>query len=158
MDQEEVYVEFLNYDWTQVKDFEAGVNEILQNYEENLQELQPGAKMLVGDRQQLIDQAKVFYFCSNTDHILELEEYRAWEREWGDRYRKNPKIEEIEVSEDNDKNNKEGDAPYSNNYQELVELIMLGKDVPGIKHIPETVLSEKKSSSSAEQRKKPWET
>ncbi|CAN3372932.1 hypothetical protein DIURU_002823 [Diutina rugosa] len=156
MDQEEVYVNFLNYDWNNFPEYQEGLNEILSNYQENLREQDPTATISALDLQQLTDQAKVFFFCSKNDQIIELEEYRAWERQWGDRYRKSKKIEEIQPEES--RASTQDEQPYSSNYQNVVELILAGKEVPGIKQIPDTVLSDQKSTAQVQQRKKPWES
>ena len=156
MDQEEVYVNFLNYDWNNFPEYQEGLNEILLNYRENLREQDPTATILALDLQQLTDQAKVFFFCLKNDQIIELEEYRAWERQWGDRYRKLKKIEEIQPEES--RASTQDEQPYSSNYQNVVELILAGKEVPGIKQIPDTVLLDQKSTAQVQQRKKPWES
>ena len=156
MDQEEVYVNFLNYDWNNFPEYQEGLNEILLNYQENLREQDPTATILALDLQQLTDQAKVFFFCLKNDQIIELEEYRAWERQWGDRYRKLKKIEEIQPEES--RASTQDEQPYSSNYQNVVELILAGKEVPGIKRIPDTVLLDQKSTAQVQQRKKPWES
>ena len=156
MDQEEVYVNFLNYDWNNFPEYQEGLNEILLNYRENLREQDPTATILALDLQQLTDQAKVFFFCLKNDQIIELEEYRAWERQWGDRYRKLKKIEEIQPEES--RASTQDEQPYSSNYQNVVELILAGKEVPGIKRIPDTVLLDQKSTAQVQQRKKPWES
>ncbi|MCH0628685.1 hypothetical protein JNB11_01690 [Kocuria palustris] len=156
MDQEEVYVNFLNYDWNNFPEYQEGLNEILLNYRENLREQDPTATILALDLQQLTDQAKVFFFCLKNDQIIELEEYRAWERQWGDRYRKLKKIEEIQPEEPS--TSTQDEQPYSSNYQNVVELILAGKEVPGIKQIPDTVLLDQKSTAQVQQRKKPWES
>lgn len=156
MDQEEVYVNFLNYDWNNFPEYQEGLNEILLNYQENLREQDPTATILALDLQQLTDQAKVFFFCLKNDQIIELEEYRAWERQWGDRYRKLKKIEEIQPEES--RASTQDEQPYSSNYQNVVELILAGKEVPGIKQIPDTVLLDQKSTAQVQQRKKPWES
>jgi Family of unknown function (DUF5572) len=50
----------------------------------------------------------------------------------------------------------DNDGP-SLSYAELVELIQSGKPVPGIKDIPDTVLTGEGSTSVAVKRRKPWE-
>jgi uncharacterized protein DUF5572 len=49
------------------------------------------------------------------------------------------------------------DDPPSIPYAELVEMIQTGKPVPGIKDIPDTVLSGQGTQSVATKRRKPWE-
>lgn len=185
MDQEDVYKQFLNYDFGADDDFVTGLQEIIDGHVESLREQDPLATVLAADRAQLTDQAKVFFFCLKTGNILELDEYRVWLARGGNRYKKSGQIEEIEEGETTqaaigDGTNAtsldttsqapegptsqapegtapEGTAPYSSNYQNVVELILAGKEVPGIKEIPDTVLPEQQSEAQASQRKKPWE-
>ncbi|CAN3501349.1 hypothetical protein DICA1_D06898 [Diutina catenulata] len=191
MDQEDVYKQFLNYDFGADDDFVTGLQEIIDGHVESLREQDPSATVSAADRAQLTDQAKVFFFCSKTGNILELDEYRVWLARGGNRYKKSGQIEEIEEGEQTggeqtaegeqtqaaigDGTNAtsldttsqapegstsqapEGTAPYSSNYQNVVELILAGKEVPGIKEIPDTVLPEQQSEAQASQRKKPWE-
>ncbi|GEQ66861.1 hypothetical protein JCM33374_g524 [Metschnikowia sp. JCM 33374] len=150
--QENVYLEFSNYNWNSFKEFQEGLSEILQNHLESLQERDPSVKTIpAAERQQLTDQAKSFFFCSSTGHILNLDEYYSWKRNNGG------KITLLDEDNKEAANTDIPDAPYSSNYQELVDLIVSGKPVPGIKEIPDTVLSEQKSESRAEKRTKPWE-
>lgn len=79
-------------------------------------------------------QAKTFYFCQQTGNIMNIEDYEEWK-----------------TTKDN------AEPEYSSNYQELVELILAGKEIPGIKQIPDTVLEGQSSAHVSEVRKKPWE-
>ncbi|ODV80494.1 uncharacterized protein CANTADRAFT_47580 [Suhomyces tanzawaensis NRRL Y-17324] len=161
--QEQIYIEYLNYDWDSFSEFQEGLNQILDGYLENLKEQDPSVRSIPPlDKQQLIDQAKSFFYCSHTDNILNLDDYQQWKLVNGDKYAKNKKI--TEVRDEDETKPKEltqaattEDPPYSSNYQDLVELIVSGKPVPGIKDIPDTVLTEKSSVSEAKQRTKPWE-
>ncbi|EAZ63954.1 hypothetical protein PICST_38186 [Scheffersomyces stipitis CBS 6054] len=186
--QEEVYKEFLNYDWESFSEFQTGLQEILDSHLNTLKEQDASIKAIPAlDRQQLTDQAKSFFFCSHTGNILNLDDFQQWRFHNGDKFDKKKKIQEItdtEIEQDEEqktganeeaeqeqelKHNSETiqqthetehsteDPPYSSNYQHLVELIVSGKPVPGIKDIPDTVLSEKKSDAIATQRVKPWE-
>jgi Family of unknown function (DUF5572) len=47
--------------------------------------------------------------------------------------------------------------PYPMSFNRLVELITEGKEVPGIKEIPDTLLEGQSSQSTTTQRRKPWE-
>lgn len=156
--QEKVYIEYLNYDWDSFTEFQEGLQEILDNYLFNLKEQDPSITSIPAlDKQQLIDQAKCFFYCSHTDNILNLDDFNEWKLHNGDKYNKNQKITEItDDSEEND-NAKGNEPPYSSNYQELVDLIVSGKPVPGIKQIPDTVVPDQSSKPEAKQRPKPWE-
>lgn len=146
--QELVYEEFDNYDWNSFKEFQDGLSEILECHLEKLKEADPSVdKIPAVEKQQLIDQAKSFFFCSHTGHILNLDDYYTWKRQ-----KSNKAIESTETPENLE------EAPYSNNYQQIVDMIVSGKPVPGIKQIPETVLTEQSSKPLAPIRSKPWET
>lgn len=145
MDQALVYQDFDTYDWGSFTEFQEGLEQILEAHLSGLKESDPSISAIpAADKQQLIDQAKSFFYCSHTGNILNLDDYYIWKRS------KTPK-EEVKVEEISE------DPPYSSNYQNLVELIVLGKPVPGIKEIPDTVLTEQSSQPLAKQRRKPWE-
>lgn len=184
--QEAVYIEYLNYDWESFTEFQEGLAQILENYLENLKQQDPSVTSIPSlDRQQLIEQAKSFFYCSHTGNILELDDYNQWKLHNEQKYLKNKKIVEIEIDdnesqeknhddesqkkshdeiqnkshddETQQKSHDESEPPYSSNYKELVQLILAGKEVPGIKQIPNTILPDKVSKSTKTQRVKPWE-
>lgn len=173
--QEEVYVKFLNYDWASHKEFQDGLSEIMEGHLESLKELDPSVTSIPpAQKQQLIDQAKSFFFCSSTGHILNLDDFYVWKRNNGGKItllddtptiaiaETTPSTVELkETPQDSSTEPKDAsepsETPYSSNYQQLVELIVSGQPVPGIKQIPDTVLADQKSESSARSRTKPWE-
>lgn len=80
------------------------------------------------DIEETILKAKAFFYYKKNGIHIDTEEYKQWKN----------------------KNKK--------SYNEIVDLILQGKPVPGIKTIPDTVLGDEASSiSKAPQRKKPWE-
>lgn len=176
--QEEVYKEYLNYDWESFSEFKEGLQQILDAQLEQMKEQDPSVVSIPPlDKQQLIDQAKSFFFCSHTGNILNLEDYNEWRLHNGSKFDKSAKIVELEdlakiveiegLTRDGKIDDLQlepaepvsgsSEPPYSSNYQQLVDLIVSGKPVPGIKHIPDTVLPEQSSKPGAEQRAKPWE-
>jgi len=48
-------------------------------------------------------------------------------------------------------------APYPTSFEHIVNLITTGQPIPGIKDIPDTVLSGQASQPTANKRRKPWE-
>lgn len=147
--QEQVYQEYANYDWDSFSEFQEGMQQILDDHLLALKEQDPSITTIPAlDRQQLVDQAKSFFFCTKTGHIFNLEDYEQWKLHQPDT---EAKIQEISPDEETE------EAPYSNNYQQLVQLIVSGKEVPGIKHIPDTILPEQSSKLVKQQRTKPWE-
>ncbi|OUT23374.1 DNA-directed RNA polymerase I, II, and III subunit RPABC5 [Pichia kudriavzevii] len=114
------------------------------------------------DRLQLQLQTKIFVFCSETDHILELGEYEQWlqKTEMPDTNIEK-QVEDSQMEDMQDPNIVEGDdqSEYTSNYQAVVDMIVHNKPIPGIKQIPSTVLDPAEASESTlQQRKKPWET
>lgn len=158
MDQNKVHSEFHNYDWDNFDDFNQGLKDILQNFLESLQEQDPSVTTIPpAQRQQLVDQAKSFFYCSKTGNILNLDEYYAWRRVNDSKIQELPN--EVQIKQIDNANAPESsleNAPYSSNYQQLVELIVSGQPVPGIKEIPDTVLADQKSKATAQSRPKPW--
>lgn len=164
--QEEVFIEYLNYDWDSFTEFQEGLQQILDGFLNNLKEQDPSVTAIPAlDKQQLINQAKSFFYCSHSGNILNLDDFDRWKIANGDKYVKNKQIDELEPETQVQtqpqalrKTQEADDPPYSSNYQQVVELIMSGKPVPGIKQIPDTVLTEQRSKSTAKPRVKPWET
>lgn len=63
--QEDVYIEYLNYDWDSFQEFQDGLQEIMDNYLQNLKEQDPSVTSIPNlDKQQLINQAKSFSFVT----------------------------------------------------------------------------------------------
>lgn len=156
--QEQVYQQFLHFDWDSLPEFVEGLGQILDSHLASLKEQDPLVSTIpAAERQQLVDQAKSFFFCSHTGHILNLDEFYAWKRNNGDKISlvNEPSADEIAPQDEGSSDSAE--VPYSSNYQNVVELIMAGKPVPGIKEIPDTVLTEQASESTSAARKKPWE-
>lgn len=175
-----VFAQFESYDWDADKDYKDALHDVLALRLESIQEQDPLAKAVPSHEQDvLVWQTKLYVFCSATGHILSLDDFWSWQR--------NRKIVEIhEESQDSNREDetehpltitnaveetcgepesmasesetsKNDDAPYSSNYQSLVELIIAGKPVPGVKEIPNTVLEGHELSLTASARPKPWE-
>lgn len=51
----------------------------------------------------------------------------------------------------------EAAAPYPTSFSQIVELITQGKPVPGVKEVPQILLTGQESQSTTAKRKKPWE-
>ncbi|KAH3676389.1 hypothetical protein WICMUC_002020 [Wickerhamomyces mucosus] len=146
-DQSQVYKEFEAFDFDN-EDFQNGLLNVYDSFLENLNQDRDGqiheviTEIPADQKQRLEIQAKTFYFCSQTGNILNIEDYEEWKSNLLE-----PKVEEITE-----------EPEYSSNYQNVVELIVNGKEVPGIKQIPDTVLEGTSSESKLPERKKPWET
>lgn len=163
--QDAVYREFLHFDWDSYEEFQEGLSQILDGHLALLKEQDASVQLIPpAEKQQLIDQAKLFYYCTSTGNILNLDDYYAWKRNNGDKITLLEEPQEAPTinasnEEETTLSNVAGekDAPYSNSYHQLVDLIVSGKPVPGIKQIPDTVLSDQSSKLEARSRLKPWE-
>jgi hypothetical protein len=135
------------------------------------------------DREQLQLQTKIFVFCSETENIIELHDYQCWLESNLDNKNRDSESHNIEqyndsklnqhqdqdqnqnhdLTQDNNTINinpisEQAQEEYTSNYQELVDMIVNNKPIPGIKQIPKTILDPSTASTSTlQQRKKPWE-
>ncbi|ANZ74578.1 BA75_01130T0 [Komagataella pastoris] len=158
-----VFEKFHKFDFTNSKEYQDGLLAVYEQYlimkfqndpdvEQKLRgnEKQDIVKLAdlylqPSEMAQLQNQAKVYYFCSETGNILSLDDYQKWEVQSTETRR----LQEISSET----------APHSSKYEDLVDLIVQGKPIPGIKNIPDMVHdSTNISQSSLELRKKPWET
>lgn len=154
--RESVYKQFYSYDFDSDTDYQNGLQQVYQQYlvmqsDSDLEikkDLSNGifdsSKIKAKDLEMLQLQAKIFFFCSQTGNILEIDDYQKWLK---------TKKESLkhDITE-------EEDLPYSSNYEQLVDLIVNNKPVPGIKQIPKTLLDpETADESSLQPRRKPWE-
>lgn len=51
----------------------------------------------------------------------------------------------------------EPSAPYPTSFSQIVDLITTGQPIPGLKEVPDTLLTGQESQPSTARRKKPWE-
>ncbi|CCE81841.1 Piso0_002518 [Millerozyma farinosa CBS 7064] len=157
---ENVYREFMNFDWDSNTEFQEGLKEIFETHLMQLKEQDPTIESIpTQNKAQLTDQAKSFFFCSQTGHILSLDDYYQWRAQHGgnllnDTNETTGTTEETEASA-NETNSTPSE--YSSKYKDIVNMIVTGQEIPGIKQIPDTVLSEQSSEHKAQQRVKPWE-
>lgn len=174
-----VFAQFESYDWDADNVYKDALHDVLALRLEAIQEQDPLAEAVPShERDVLAWQTKLYVFCSTTGHILSLDDFWMWQRnhkvveihEEPESPAKNGEDalkvagstdEPIVGSESNDSESPSGtnnDAPYSSNYQSLVELIIAGKPIPGVKEIPKTVLEGRELALTAAARPKPWET
>jgi hypothetical protein len=134
---------FLEYPFDEDAEYQAGLQTILQT-----------AVSQGIDQAELELQAKVFFFCRATgDSSLTIElvkQYRESHPESASH--------DCYSSTTGGSSAMSDDPPYSVSYKEIVELILSGKPIPGIRQIPDTVLGEDAASKGGRApRKKPWE-
>lgn len=91
---------------------------------------------------QIVLKAKQFFFARKRGIDIDLNGYRQWLESKGEAAGISSEDQETDHL----------------TYEQIVDLIVAGKPIPGIKQIPSTVLGAGASSSSkAAPRKKPWE-
>lgn len=176
---EKVYLEFQAYEFDKSPTYKQTLNEVYNQYlivlsDKDLEvrtELSQGIfnlnKIPVEDREQLQLQTKIFVFCSETDNILEVSDYQYWlARKNPDTLKRTeePKVEEFKTTEKEVSGHIDDvitafePAEYTSNYQQVVDMIVNNKPIPGIKQIPKTILDPANASeSNLAPRKKPWE-
>lgn len=148
------FAEFQAYDWASDSGFQTG----LQRIRENL----PGSAITgagTADLEAIEFKAKTFFFEKKFGVRVDQSEYKAWLDNQGGTTDNSTNTKK-ENDDSNSSSNKENEAnpPYSFKYHEIVEMILNNKPIPGIKHIPDTVLGlEASTQSTCSHRSKPWE-
>lgn len=140
---EQIYQQFADYPWSTDTDFQSGFHSVLSQLQAAATPDSP-----TPSEREIEYKAKSFFFERKTGHKVDIEGFKAWES------RENNSGGDSEP----DEKEKEKETPFPSKYAALVELILSGKPIPGIKEIPDTVLGQEASSSStAKSRRKPWE-
>lgn len=179
---DDVYEQFRNYDFEKSPSYKNTLDQVYNQYlivmsDKDLevkQDLSNGVfnpdRIPAADREQLQLQTKIFVFCSETENIMELQDYQFW---LGNKEREEAAAQATSTIEDVNRNidtnhiqggdsivvDSAPEEEYTSNYQEIVDMIVNNKPIPGIKEIPKTILDpEDASQSILKQRKKPWET
>ncbi|KAI7852485.1 hypothetical protein BDC45DRAFT_513492 [Circinella umbellata] len=118
-------------------------------------------------QKEVVERAKWFYY-TKFFKSFDLEAFREWNNN-----KDNSKTEETknitettqetdakEPADTDSKENKDGedDKPQRFTFQELVEMIESGKEIPGIRQIPNKINEGTPSEPKLSIRQKPWET
>lgn len=180
----DVYSQFGAYDWKSDVEFQAGLKKILEqmpgssnssNTPSNQASDQAGnSKSNNGNSQSdekvkaLTLQAQAFYFKQKFGKTVDLNQYLEYQHnnkkntssEEHEQILKNGQQVQNDQSDQSSQNNQnEQNPPFSTNYAQIVELILAGKPIPGIREIPDTKLGlDSGSKPQAQRRLKPWET
>ncbi|KAI9361559.1 hypothetical protein BD770DRAFT_317530 [Pilaira anomala] len=130
MSSNSAFEAFDNYDFENDEKFQSGISSLLNNKQEN--------------EQELLEKAKLFYytkFITSFDPVA----YRAW------------KAENQEPVNEQEKHFIE-EKPPRFTFQELVDMIEKGIEIPGIKQIPNVINEGTPSEAKMTARPKPWES
>ncbi|KAI8641201.1 hypothetical protein BD408DRAFT_418556 [Parasitella parasitica] len=124
------FEEFNQYDFDKDAQFQSGVASLLNNKQEN--------------EADLLLKAKLFYYAKVIDTSFDADAYKSWKDENQEPANKQ------ESAADNDK-------PPRFSFQELVDMIEKGIEIPGIKQIPNILNEGAPSKAKMMARPKPWE-
>ncbi|KAI9859266.1 MAG: hypothetical protein M1813_007040 [Trichoglossum hirsutum] len=161
--QDQLFKQVEDYLWDQDADFQNGLKAILgpSPSPEQIQELTLRARCFYYERK---------YNCPE----LKFDSYNAWRMQQnlpavGDTT-SNSKSSRLSLATPPNASDNQSQAatpmsnstpdpaaPYPNSFAQIVDLITRGEPIPGIKDIPDTVLSGKESESQTAKRRKPWE-
>ncbi|KAI8393534.1 uncharacterized protein BYT42DRAFT_609322 [Radiomyces spectabilis] len=126
---------FANYDFDNDGRFQSGVSAIVNQQADSNQ----------GD---VLEKAKWFYYNKFIE-AFDYDEYQAWKA--GTPGASDGGEEKQEQSQDDER-------PPRLTFQEIVQMIETGQEIPGIKQIPDTLNEGTPSTPKLKARPKPWET
>lgn len=145
--QQELYLQLDEYDWDHDAEFQGGLKAIL------------GSASSPEQVEHLTTRAKCFYYTRKAGTRVDFEGYQNHLKS---RFSSVPAADHheeanlIEPADDQAATLMDG-APHPASFAEICEMIASGKEIPGIKQIPDTVLEGQGSQANATKRKKPWE-
>lgn len=122
---------FEDYDFEKDEKFKSGVASLLNNKQDN--------------EAELLEKAKLFYYTKFVASF-DSNDYKNWKE-----VNKAPNTEAKKTEEEN------AEKPPRFSFQELVDMIEKGIEIPGIKQIPNVLNEGKPSESKMTARPKPWE-
>ncbi|KAI9742440.1 MAG: hypothetical protein M1818_003974 [Claussenomyces sp. TS43310] len=155
----DVFSQLDNYQWDQDKEFQAGLSAILGSAKDS---------SLIDD---LTLRARCFYISRKKAISIDFNEYKAHvenitEYATDDTPKSEAKIVDSDLRADLAHGNEHTSHPvaessenpkYPTTFAEIVKLITEGKEIPGIKDIPPTVLHGQATVPTKSKRRKPWE-
>ncbi|KAI8877767.1 hypothetical protein K501DRAFT_259803 [Backusella circina FSU 941] len=138
MSTEETFHSFEKYDFENDNQFKAGVASLLNNKQDN--------------ESDLLEKAKLFYYSKFVTPV-DADAYKQWKED------KKEQKEEVktEGEEEEEEEEKKDDKPPRFTFQELVDMIEKGVEIPGIRQIPNKLNEGTPSESKMTARPKPWE-
>ncbi|KAI9259419.1 hypothetical protein BDA99DRAFT_605780 [Phascolomyces articulosus] len=138
----ETFQAFNNYDFDNDEKFQFGMSSILKSSEED-----------PSTHDEVVERAKWFYYTKFIKSF-DLETFR----EWNSKNDSEKSKKETKVESNEDKEKKDDDTPRRFTFQELVEMIETGQEIPGIRQIPNKINEGTPSEAKLSVRQKPWET
>ncbi|KAK9454305.1 hypothetical protein V1511DRAFT_488687 [Dipodascopsis uninucleata] len=165
---------FEEYDWDGDDDFMQGMQSVRSIMRASASNSEP-------TEEELECKARLFFYSRKINKKATYDGYIKWKQNLTDnkqyteanmvdgqgseaqRYTDNQNsasgsIEGDDASSGQAQTSGDGSAPYPSSFAHIVELITQGKEVPGIRSVPNILLGEAAASRSGQQqRRKPWE-
>ncbi|CAO3661922.1 unnamed protein product [Umbelopsis ramanniana] len=140
---------FDSYDFDKDEQFQAGLPSLLKNQEGKTET----------ERLELIQRAKWFYYTKFVQ-VFDYNEYQQWSinRNSTDHNISDKQDDDlVEAKEPSNNTDAESETPRRLTFQEIVERIEKGEEIPGIKQIPNKLNEAAPSEAKLSARPKPWE-
>ncbi|KAL8969268.1 MAG: hypothetical protein Q9183_002077 [Haloplaca sp. 2 TL-2023] len=162
---ESIYHRLESYPFDSDLEFQSGLSSILSSNQTQ-------------DPSLLVLRARCFYFSRKHSISIDFEAYKQWrlsrdlplvtvpapsrplEATGSSRIapKDNNTLSTTNDAQQNAQNEQQPQAPYPNSFSQIVDLITKGEPIPGIKDVPDTLLTGQESVATTAKRKKPWET
>ncbi|KAI8577095.1 hypothetical protein K450DRAFT_253619 [Umbelopsis ramanniana AG] len=145
MSSDAAFQAFDHYDFDKDDRFQAGLPSLLKNQEGKTE----------SERLELIQRARWFYYTKFVQ-AFDYTEYQQW------KINRNPTDNNISDKQDDpvqakDSSTDDNETPKRLTFQEIVERIEKGEEIPGIKQIPNKLNEAAPSEAKLSARPKPWE-
>ncbi|KAF2471442.1 uncharacterized protein BDR25DRAFT_261000 [Lindgomyces ingoldianus] len=151
-----VYEALENYNWDDDVEFQSGLSAIL------------GSNSTPEQATELTLRARCFYYARKYNVNLDFDAYKAYRTSRPSRPIAPPNgVQAASASASaeapgsvlpaSSTNPNDPPAPYPVSFAHIVELVTTGQPIPGIKEIPNTILTGQGTEAVKEKRKKPWE-
>ncbi|KAF2268959.1 hypothetical protein CC78DRAFT_558104 [Lojkania enalia] len=150
-----VYEALESYNWDDDVEFQAGLSAIL------------GSNSTPEQAAELTLRARCFYYARKYNVNIDFDGYKAYRDSRSQQPLAPNGIQTPSVPLNSEAsggilptpslNSSEPPAPYPSSFAHIVELVTTGQPIPGIKEIPNTILTGQGTQAVKPKRKKPWE-
>ena len=153
-----IFEEIEAYPWSSDPEFQSGLQSIL------------GQSADPQQAEHLTLRARCFYYSRKKNTSVDFDSYTAWRAQRTVAPATNDSIAvqalpSQELTSTFQPNNtlpaqesgQEPAAPYPTSFNQIIDLITKGDPIPGIKDVPDTLLTGQESVPTTAKRKKPWE-
>ncbi|KAF2734156.1 hypothetical protein EJ04DRAFT_543731 [Polyplosphaeria fusca] len=151
----QVYGALESYNWDDDAEFQSGLSAIL------------GINSTPELAAELTLRARCFYYARKYNVNIDFDGYKAYRSSTPQQPLNPDSVQAPAASSSSESaagilpgassNPNEPPAPYPTSFAHIVELVTTGQPIPGIKDIPNTVLTGQGTQPSRAKRKKPWE-